>query len=214
MSYTPGVGVNYTWELIVFSVCCFCVFLFSTLCTQFRYSTDDHETARKNLIFLLQWYIKFPQFQHHKLIISGESYAGTYIPTFTVEILKYNQRSRSNPVPLVGLMIGNPCKKKKHTHREIVVLTALFRHGGAHRSSWCEQFNCFCVSNQKTTSAFFKLASTHNLIPPSLSAAIIATCPEAFPYIPDNTCCQFNYSAYPAQSQQCVANLNQWRTTK
>ncbi len=40
------------------------------------YATDDHATARNNLAFLLGWYKKFPQFAQHKLVISGESYAG------------------------------------------------------------------------------------------------------------------------------------------
>ncbi len=43
MSYTPGMPVNGT------------------------YSTDDHETARNNLLFLQGWYKKFPQFAKHEL---------------------------------------------------------------------------------------------------------------------------------------------------
>lgn len=39
------------------------------------YATDDHATARLNLLALLAWYDRYPQFRLHKLIISGESYA-------------------------------------------------------------------------------------------------------------------------------------------
>ncbi len=52
MSYTPGTPLNAT------------------------YATDDHETARNNLLAVLGWYKKFPQFRQHPLIVSGESYAG------------------------------------------------------------------------------------------------------------------------------------------
>lgn len=106
MSYTPGVPPNYT------------------------YSTDDHETARNNLRFLQGWYQKFPQFQTHQLIISGESYAGTYIPTFTVEILKFNQRSPSNPIPLVGLMVGNPCTAELVDHPAFFKVASTVREAG------------------------------------------------------------------------------------
>jgi carboxypeptidase C (cathepsin A) len=100
MSYTPGAGPNAT------------------------YSTDDHETARNNLAFLLGWYAKFPQFRGNKLVISGESYAGTYIPTLTLEVLRYNQRAPSSPLPLKGLLIGNPCTAELIDHNSVFPLLA------------------------------------------------------------------------------------------
>ncbi len=142
------------------------------------YATDDHATARNNLAFLLGWYKKFPQFAQHKLVISGEiesevSSSRTYIPTFTLEILQYNQRGPSRPIPLSGLMIGNPCTSELIDHN-----------------------------------AFFPLAHTHDLIPETLKTAIESTCPPTYRYLVDNSCCQFNYTAYPPQSAACVANLN------
>jgi hypothetical protein len=101
----------------------------------------------------------------------------TYIPTFTLEILKYNQRGPSSPIPLTGLMIGNPCTSELIDHN-----------------------------------AFFPLAHSHDLIPATLKAAIESTCPPTCRYIVDNSCCQFNYSAYPPQSPACVANLNEMYT--
>jgi serine carboxypeptidase-like clade 2 len=32
--------------------------------------------ARENLVFLLQWFKKFPQYKHKDLFLTGESYAG------------------------------------------------------------------------------------------------------------------------------------------
>merc|ERR1711991_898086 len=60
--------------------------------------------------------------------------------------------------------------------------------------------------------AFFELVATHDLIDGSLADAIRATCPPTFRYIPENTCCQFNFSAYPQQSEECKANLQQMYT--
>ncbi|CAL5414684.1 unnamed protein product [Camellia sinensis] len=50
----------------------------------FSYSTDassyeavsDQQTARDNLVFLQRWFLKFPQYMHRDLFITGESYAG------------------------------------------------------------------------------------------------------------------------------------------
>jgi len=53
------------------------------------------------------------------------------------------------------------------------------------------------------------MVSTHDLISASLAADIVAQCPETFRYIPDNTCCQFNFSAYPPQSPECKASLDE-----
>lgn len=141
------------------------------------YSTNDHETAKLNLQFLLGWYQQYPQYASRTLYISGESYAGTYIPTFTVEILRWNAANPSRAIPLAGLLIGNPCSDE------------IFDHN-----------------------AFFDLVSTHALIPQSLSQQIASSCPPTFRYIPDNTCCQFNFSAYPPQSSQCQSLLQDMYT--
>jgi len=36
--------------------------------------------AEENLVSLLNWYKKFPEFKTNDLYISGESYAGIYVP--------------------------------------------------------------------------------------------------------------------------------------
>lgn len=44
---------------------------------------DDNTSAQDNLTAVLAWYAKFPEFQGHELYISGESYAGIYVPYLT-----------------------------------------------------------------------------------------------------------------------------------
>jgi hypothetical protein len=69
-----------------------------------------------------------------------------------------------------------------------------------------------CTSELIDHNAFFPLAHSHDLIPATLKAAIENTCPPTYRYIVYNSCCQFNYSAYPPQSPACVANLNEMYT--
>uniref|UniRef100_A0A6N2MES0 Uncharacterized protein n=1 Tax=Salix viminalis TaxID=40686 RepID=A0A6N2MES0_SALVM len=60
-------------------------------------AVDDEATARDNLVFLQGWFNKFPQYRNKDLFITGESYAGHYIPNLQSLWLKLTGR-RSNPV--------------------------------------------------------------------------------------------------------------------
>ena len=51
---------------------------------------DDDSSAADNLKVLLSWFEKFPEYQNHELYISGESYAGVYVPLLVNEIDKHN----------------------------------------------------------------------------------------------------------------------------
>jgi carboxypeptidase C (cathepsin A) len=65
-----------------------------------------------------------------------------------------------------------------------------------------------CTDELIDHNAFFEMVASHDVLPPALSASIIAECPEQFRYIVDNSCCQFNYTDYPEQSPSCKASLN------
>ena len=43
-------------------------------------SFTDEKSSLDNLTAVLQWFEKFPEFKSHDLYISGESYAGIYVP--------------------------------------------------------------------------------------------------------------------------------------
>ncbi len=69
-----------------------------------------------------------------------------------------------------------------------------------------------CTAEIIDHNAVFPFLASHDVIPQSLKQAIDATCPPSYTYIVDNSCCQFNYSSYPQQSAECVANLQQMYT--
>ncbi|KDP23272.1 hypothetical protein JCGZ_23105 [Jatropha curcas] len=80
----------------------------------FSYSTDtssyetvnDKITARDNLVFLQKWFIKFPQYRNRSLFISGESYAGHYVPQLAELMLEFNKKHKL--FNLKGIALGNP----------------------------------------------------------------------------------------------------------
>lgn len=53
---------------------------------------SDEQTGKDNLQAVIQFLKKFPEYQSVDFYISGESYAGTYIPILANEIIDYNAK--------------------------------------------------------------------------------------------------------------------------
>lgn len=67
---------------------------------------DDDMTARDNLVFLQRWLNRFPQYKSRDLFITGESYAGHYIPQLANLMVKFNKIHKI--FNLKGIALGNP----------------------------------------------------------------------------------------------------------
>ncbi|KAF4384660.1 serine carboxypeptidase-like 45 [Cannabis sativa] len=80
----------------------------------FSYSTDtssyvavdDEATARENLVFLQRWFKKFPHYKNTDLFLTGESYAGHYIPQLAKLMVQVNRKKKV--FNLKGIALGNP----------------------------------------------------------------------------------------------------------
>jgi cathepsin A (carboxypeptidase C) len=69
--------------------------------------TTDQITAHDNLLALIQFFKGFYEYRHNSFYISGESYAGIYVPTLALTILSYNAHTQYAPINLVGIAVGN-----------------------------------------------------------------------------------------------------------
>lgn len=69
---------------------------------------NDTKTAQENLQFILNWFKEFPKYRDLDLYLTGESYAGHYIPQVAVLLLDYNQQSNVRPINLKAIALGNP----------------------------------------------------------------------------------------------------------
>lgn len=50
---------------------------------------NQHSNLESNCSFLFfQWFEKYPEFLENPFFISGESYAGIYVPTLSSEVVK------------------------------------------------------------------------------------------------------------------------------
>ncbi|CAN0836968.1 Serine carboxypeptidase-like 45 [Linum grandiflorum] len=65
---------------------------------------NDTITANDNLVFLQQWLLKFPEYKKRDFYITGESYAGHYVPQLAQLFLE----SGTKDVNLKAIAIGNP----------------------------------------------------------------------------------------------------------
>jgi carboxypeptidase C (cathepsin A) len=75
------------------------------------YVTNDTRTATDNLQFLLNFFSAYSEYRMNDFYISGESYAGIYIPTL-VDLIRLHNMKVTNSTDLInlkGFMVGNGC---------------------------------------------------------------------------------------------------------
>ncbi|XVF37108.1 hypothetical protein REPUB_Repub19eG0117200 [Reevesia pubescens] len=76
--------------------------------TSSDYNRGDASTANDMHIFMMKWYEKFPEFKSRELFLTGESYAGHYIPQLADVLLDHNAHSTGFKFNIKGVAIGNP----------------------------------------------------------------------------------------------------------
>lgn len=74
-------------------------------------SFDDHKSGEDNLTVVLEWFEKFPEYKNNDLWISGESYAGVYVPYLAWYIDQHNVEYADDDTVfkpnLKGFAVGN-----------------------------------------------------------------------------------------------------------
>ncbi|XP_073269158.1 serine carboxypeptidase 24-like [Primulina huaijiensis] len=69
--------------------------------------SGDKRTAEDALAFLIKWMSRFPQYKYREFYMSGESYAGHYVPQLAQRIYDYNKKSSHPIINLKGFIVGN-----------------------------------------------------------------------------------------------------------
>ena len=90
---------------------------FSYADTEAGTKLNDTSTAEDNFAALQLLYKGFPELAANDLFISGESYAGAYVPMLALQVLAHNDRQRAvglgntseaaSAIPLKGILVGN-----------------------------------------------------------------------------------------------------------
>ena len=65
-------------------------------------NSNDEKSANDNEKAVLNFFSKFPEFKNNEFYISGESYAGVYVPWLAKTIIQNNDK-----INLKGIIVGN-----------------------------------------------------------------------------------------------------------
>lgn len=71
------------------------------------YITGDLKTASDSHTFLLKWFELYPEFLSNPFFVTGESYAGVYVPTLSYEVVKGIDAGIKPILNFKGYMVGN-----------------------------------------------------------------------------------------------------------
>ncbi|KAK3036165.1 hypothetical protein RJ639_029902 [Escallonia herrerae] len=69
--------------------------------------TGDKSTASDAFTFLVNWLERFPQYKTRDFYITGESYAGHYVPQLAYTILLNNKVTNQTVINLKGIAVGS-----------------------------------------------------------------------------------------------------------
>lgn len=70
---------------------------------------NDDNTALRNVQAVEAFFTKFPEYKGNEFYISGESYAGIYVPTLAEAILNATDHGTYTGATLTGIAVGNGC---------------------------------------------------------------------------------------------------------
>lgn len=72
-------------------------------------TSGDNRTAHDNYAFVVNWLERFPQYKGRPFYLTGESYAGYYVPALSKLIYENNKKlPAKEKINFKGFMVGNP----------------------------------------------------------------------------------------------------------
>lgn len=81
---------------------------YSTCGSEESCTFNDETSAQQNLTAVLAWFALYPEFETNDLYLTGESYAGIYVPYLAREIVNNNASADAVFKPnLIGFAVGN-----------------------------------------------------------------------------------------------------------
>ncbi|XP_066399567.1 serine carboxypeptidase 1-like [Miscanthus floridulus] len=117
--------------------------------------SGDSRTAEDAYIFLVNWLERFPEYKTRAFYISGESYAGHYVPQLAATILSHNLYNNRTIVNLQGILVGNPYLDDYKNQKGR--FEYLWNHGVLSDEAWANITNhcSFNSSDNKLCSEFY-----------------------------------------------------------
>ncbi|GAB1860586.1 Carboxypeptidase [Camponotus japonicus] len=89
------------------------------------YATNEVQVGRNLNSALVQFFLLFPELQNNDFFVTGESYAGKYVPAVSYVIKNYNIKAKTK-INLKGLAIGNGLCDPEN---QLLYSDYLYQHG-------------------------------------------------------------------------------------
>jgi serine carboxypeptidase-like clade 2 len=67
---------------------------------------EDRNIEIDNYVFLVNWLERYPEYKNRAFYISGESYAGHYVPQLAQIILYNNKKANKTIINLKGIIVS------------------------------------------------------------------------------------------------------------
>ena len=104
---------------------------------------NDDIAAEDNLKAVLNFFTKFPSFKGRDFYISGESYAGIYVPMLAYKVINYNKGvPESQKINLKGIIVGNGIADWKYDTTNAMIDFIFTHHLTSYESRM--EFNKYC----------------------------------------------------------------------
>nr|CAD1839814.1 unnamed protein product [Ananas comosus var. bracteatus] len=89
---------------------------FQLILTSDLYTAGDNRTAWDAYTFLVNWFERFPQYKYRDFYITGESYAGHYVPQLSQIVYQQNKGIEKPIINFKGFMVGNGVTDDYHDY--------------------------------------------------------------------------------------------------
>ncbi|KAK6737423.1 hypothetical protein RB195_019866 [Necator americanus] len=156
-------------------------------------TTNDDDVAEHNYRAFVNFLDKFPEYRGRTTYIMGESYAGVYLPTLAIKMLK-DPINFSN---FKGMAIGNGALDFLHNYDTMV---PLFYYHGLIRNELYLNFSSTCCSNNIESCDV--IAAYNDPKCSSLVLEILSAANDVDPYNIYNTCYTTSTSGKRAQIER------------
>ncbi|XP_076124842.1 lysosomal protective protein [Alosa pseudoharengus] len=105
-----------------------------------QYATNDTEVSMNNYLALKEFFKLFPQYAKNKVFLTGESYAGIYIPTLAERVME------DEDIDLQGIAVGNGMSSYELNDNSLVYFA--YYHGLLGTRLW-EALQTYCCKDGK-----------------------------------------------------------------
>ncbi|KAJ0630389.1 putative carboxypeptidase D [Helianthus annuus] len=165
---------------------------FSYSNTSSDYITDDVQTAKDSYTFLVNWLERFPEYKTRDFYITGESYAGHYVPQLAQLILQNNKITNQTVINLKGIAVSigfasyyilfvDTEKNNEHVH-------VMLQLGNAY------------IDDETANTGMFDYFWTHAIISDEIHEGIISNCNFSMGAATTKACLDYQMQAYSAKS--------------